>query len=175
MKIISLLTLLGTVTLALGQPAVPARANTERVAFSQHCFWTGEMMLGQIDGVVRTEAGFLEGREITVVDYDPARVSLRDLARRAKAAGVAERVHLPVGAARSDLATLGVKEGVPLDRSYRAAPASDQKKQIEGTPLARLQLTPEQATKVNAFARQDPAKALDWLTPAQREQLQARK
>ncbi|HZE57869.1 MAG TPA: hypothetical protein VE031_08445 [Chthoniobacterales bacterium] len=59
----------------------------------------------------------------------------------------------------------------PLDGTYRKAPADDQKKQIEGTPFARLQLSAEQATKVNAFAREDQAKALAWLTPAQREQL----
>ncbi|MEO6970821.1 MAG: hypothetical protein ABI217_07990 [Chthoniobacterales bacterium] len=143
---------------------------TQRLAFSQHCFWTGEMKLGEIDGVIRTEAGFIEGHEVTLVDYDPGRVSLEALVTRAKQAGVADRIHLPVGSA-SVSSIAGVSIGAPLDRSYRAASANDQKKQLEGTPYTRFKLTPEQATKVNAFVRVDPARAREWLTAPQRETL----
>ncbi len=149
----------------------PAGANnpaTKRVAFAQHCFWTGEMKLGQIEGVVRTEAGFFNGREVTLVEYAPERLALKDLARLAKQAGVADAVHLDPGSSAS---LAGITAGQPLDESYRTAPASDQKKQIQGTPFARLQLSAGQATKVNAFARQNPGKALEWLTPVQREQI----
>lgn len=141
---------------------------TERVGFAQHCFWTGEMKLGQIEGVTRTEAGFFQGHEVTRLDYDPARISLEQLARRAREAGVADRLHLPAGAKVSGRSVAGVKVGAVLDESYRAAPASDQKKQLQGTAYAQLKLTPEQATKVNAFARSNPAKAADYLAPAQR-------
>ncbi|MDQ3116193.1 MAG: peptide-methionine (S)-S-oxide reductase [Verrucomicrobiota bacterium] len=82
----------------------PAGANnpaTKRVAFAQHCFWTGEMKLGQIEGVVRTEAGFFNGREVTLVEYAPERLALKDLARLAKQAGVADAVHLDPGSSAS--------------------------------------------------------------------------
>ena len=144
------------------------KSATKRVVFAQSCFWTGEMKLGQIEGVVRTEAGFFKGREVTLVEYEPARISLEDLARRAKLAGVANAVYLEAGSPRL---VAGVPVGSLLDGTYRAAPADDQKKQLEGTPFSRLQLNAEQATKVNAFAREDMAKALEWLSPAQREQL----
>lgn len=58
-----------------------------------------------------------------------------------------------------------------LDGSYRAAPASDQKKQLQGTPFAGLDLTPEEATKVNAFVRTDPGRAAEALGTQQRAQL----
>ena len=119
---------------------------------------------------MRTEAGFFKGREVTLVEYAPGQVSLEDLARRARQTGVADTVHLDAGVQR---APAGVANGAPLNRSYRPAPASDQKKQIEGTPFSHLELSPEQATKVNAFAREDPAKALEWLSPAQREQVKS--
>ena len=154
------------------QASAPGKAPTRRVAFAQSCFWTGEMKLGQIEGVVRTEAGFLKGREVTLVEYAPERISLEELARRGRQAGVADSVHLDTGTER---AAAGVSNGAPLDKSYRAAPAGDQKKQIEGTPFSRLELSPEQATKVNAFARQDSDKALGYLTPPQREQLKSGK
>ncbi len=154
------------------EAAVPNNSATKRVAFAQSCFWTGEMKLGQIEGVVRTEAGYLKGREVTLVEYSPERITLEDLARRARQAGVADTIHLDAGAQR---AVAGVSSGQPLDGTYRVAPASDQKKQIEGTPFSRLQLSSEQATKVNAFARENTGKALEWLTPEQRSQLKGGK
>ncbi len=130
------------------------------------------MKLGQIEGVVRTEAGFFKGREVTLVEYVPELLALEDLARRAKQAGVADAVHLDPG---SPGPLARITAGQPLDESYRTAPACDQKKQIQGTPFSRLQLSAGQATKVNAFVRQDPGKALEWLTPIQREQIKGAK
>ena len=54
---------------------------------------------------------------------------------------------------------------------YRTAPKDDQKKQISGTAVEKLTLTPAQATKVNAWIRTDPAKALAFLTKSQQAQL----
>ncbi len=157
------------------ETSAPGKVQTKRVAFAQSCFWTGEMKLGQIEGVVRTEAGFIGGREVTLVEYAPDRIQLDSLARRAREAGVADRVHLETTSARALAGVSGVSSGAPLDRSYRAAPAGDQKKQIEGTPFSRLELSPEQATKVNASVREDSGKALGYLTPPQREQLKSGK
>lgn len=131
------------------------------------------MQLGQVEGVVWTEAGVFHGREVTFVDYDPSRISLERLATQARQAGVADRIHLPSGARSTGAAIAGVTIGAPLDSTYRTAPAGDQKKQLEGTPYARLRLTPEQATKVNAFVRVNPVKAMEWLAPAQRAALAA--
>ena len=157
--------------LAIMLPAIlhaESPASTQRVAFAQYCFWTGEMTFGQFDGVVRTEAGYFQGHEVTLVDFDPARISLAELAGKAKKAGVGDRVYLPAGMPGAGREIAAVPVGAPLDRSYRPAPASDQKKQLEGTPYAHLKLTPEQATKVNAFARTDPAKARQFLASEQR-------
>ncbi len=120
-------------------------AGLRRVAFAQHCFWTGERVLGGIDGVTRTEAGFLDGNEVTLVDYDPAQIPLAELTRKAKAGGVATRVFTSLG-------------------GYRKAPASDQKRQLQGTQYADMELTPEQATKLNSFVRTSPEKAKAFLS-----------
>jgi hypothetical protein len=120
---------------------------------------------------VCTEAGYFQGHEVTLVEYDPARISLETLAARAKEAGVADRLYLGTGSESEGKVVAGVAIGAPLDRSYRTAPASDQKKQLEGTPYASLKLTPEQATKINAFVRVNPARAREWLTAPQRAAL----
>ena len=50
---------------------------------------------------------------------------------------------------------------------YQSAPASDQKKQVEGTAVAALHLHGAQATKVNAWLRVDATQALSYLSPSQ--------
>jgi len=122
----------------------------KQAVFSMFCFWTGEMALGQLDGVVTTEAGFMGGREVVLVHYDPAVVSLP---RLTTAAGKADCQPMQAAGA------------------YRPAPADDQKKQQSGTALAKLPLSPAQATKVNAWLRVDTEKALSFLTPSQRSHL----
>ena len=91
----SLALIFSIISLRAEPPAAESQKKpTERVAFAQYCFWTGEMKLGQIEGVVRTEAGFFKGREVTLVDHDPSRVSLEKLASQARQAGVADWIHL---------------------------------------------------------------------------------
>ena len=167
----AIFTMLPFAVLRAEDSSAGTKGTTGRVAFAQYCFWTGEMKLGQIEGVVRTEAGYFQRREVTLVDYDPARISLDKLASQARRAGVADRIYLPAGAQLSGTAVAGVKIGEPLDGSYRTAPASDQKKQLEGTPYAGLKITSEQATKVNAFVRVKPSKALEWIPAALRDQM----
>jgi peptide methionine sulfoxide reductase MsrA len=142
--------------------------NLQQVALAMGCFWTGEMQIGQIDGVVTTEAGFIGGREVALVKYDPAVLSLVALASAAAKSRCADALYVPSAAMTSARdAGLNVK---PL-ADYRAAPASDQKKQLQGTAAAKLKLVDAQATKVNAWIRNEPAKALQFLTPAQRAQI----
>ena len=140
----------------------PAR---QTAAFAQACFWTGEMRLGQIEGVERTEAGFFEGREVTLVEFDPQRLTLPDLVREAVARKCADRIYTRTAEDKT-LAEGVVKDrhvGL-LDAGYRAAPTSDQKRQIHGTSAQGRALTPEQATKVNAFIRTDPVRAVSYLS-----------
>ena len=154
---------LKTFTVAAASPARPAAGTTERVAFTQYCFWVGEATLGQIPGVVRTEAGFVGGHEATLVDYDPAQVSLGSLARQADGAQCADAVYVTTPEQARLAAQAGIHRVSDLGSSYRRAPDSDQKKQIQGTDAANWNLTPEQATKVNAWIRTEPSKALDVL------------
>lgn len=141
------------------------------VAFASHCFWVGETEIGQIDGVVTTEAGWLEGREVTRVVFDPSILSLQQLADQAREADSAIKVYVPDGMTR---ALRGFKTG-KLGTSYRPAETSDQKKQLEGWPALRRvpDLTNMQKTKLNGFAPISRNKALEWLSPRQRRALSA--
>lgn len=146
--------------------------NSLRTAgFAMDCFWTGEMKLGGIEGVVRTEAGWLEGREVTRVTYDPNVISFASLVKQAQRHECGNKVYASTDAEIATAKEIGrVTVGRP-GSGFRPADSSDQKKQLQGTAFANLPLSPMQATKVNAFARTDPKKALTWLSPSQRARI----
>jgi len=141
-----------------------------QVVFSTHCFWTGELRLGAIEGVIGTEAGWYEGREVTIVTYHRDRVSLFQLVGQARELEITQGIYLADAAERNSL--VGIEPGLEiktLTDSYRPASESDQKRQLQGTVFAKLDLTPAQATKVNAFARTQPEQAATFLTEEQRK------
>ncbi len=145
---------------------IAARPGAEAV-FAMHCFWTGEARLGALDGVTTTEAGFFDGREVVRVTYDESRISRGDLLAAASRAKCADRVYLHP----RERTLTGDRFGIFDPAAYRRAPESDQKRQLRGTAAEDLDLGPEQATKVNAWIRTDPAKARSFMDPAQRAQL----
>ncbi len=139
-------------------------------AFSQHCFWTGEFKFGRIPGVLTTEAGWFDGREVTRVRYQPEVLPLGELLKAAVKLDAADGVYLEDAADRGEAGALNLLPVGALDDSYRTARDSDQKKQIERRAFSRMALTPIQRTKVNAFAPVDIGQALSWLTPEQQRE-----
>ena len=138
----------------------------ELVHFAQSCFWVGEMELGQIEGVVATEAAFMGGHEVTSVWFDPQQVSLLDLSLQAQSRRMAS-VIFAGDAGRAELEGSGLSV-LPLDTSsYRVAPGRDQKHQIRSV-RGLDDLSISQLTKVNAFFRSSAKKAAEYLAPSQR-------
>lgn len=154
--------------LALGDDA----SKIETAAFAMFCFWTGEMKLGQLDGVITTEAGWFEGHEVTLVRYRKDQISFAELTSAAAKVDCADKVYASTDEQLKTLGETRLKTG-KLSKSYRRAQESDQRRQIAGTALAKLGLTPVQATKVNAWARVDGDKALSWLSPSQLKKFNA--
>ncbi len=138
-------------------------------AFAMPCFWTGKVALGKVDGVLTTEAGWIEGLEVTKVVYDKNAITLPALTKKARDAQCALKVFAPESKAK---ALKGITIG-KLDSGYRKARPSDQKKQIENwKTIEKLPgLTEMQKTKINAFIHSDRSKALEWLSPKQLQAL----
>lgn len=132
-------------------------ANLRQCAFSMYCFWTGEVELGKIPGVISTEAGWLDRHEVTRITYNENVISLKALKKQAAKVKCFNRFY----------------SEKKVESDYRIAKASDQKRQISGwKKLHKIPgLTPMQATKINAFAPSHREKALDWLSPRQRKAL----
>ena len=123
----------------------------ESAIFTQPCFWEGERVFGGQPGVLETSAGFVGGQEGTAVWFDPRLTSQRLLLKAGQSSGCARSVH-------------------DLD-GFRPAPASDQKRQLAGTPYARLRLSRARQARLNAIVRTDPAAAAGLLTAQQRREL----
>jgi len=145
--------------------AAPATASA---TFTMGCFWEGEAALGGVDGVVATRAAYVDGEEAVELRYDPARVSYAELVKRANGMSCARHV-----VARTDdqlreaRAVVGAR-AARSDEAARPAAATDQKHDLQASPLRLVPLTPLQATRVNAAlaAGEDPAR---WLSPRQQE------
>ncbi len=148
-------------SLLLGEKSAEKRS--ERIAFAQSCFWNGEMRLGGVEGVTQTEVGFMEGREVTVVDYDPQQVSLKQLIKKAHQMEVADRIYLTSETQKIEAKELSFSGIASWKSDYRRAPQSDQKRQLQGTIYERQSLSAEQSTKVNAFVRTEPEKVVQYL------------
>jgi len=64
----------------------------ETATFSMYCFWTGEKKLADVNGVLETQAGWMDGREVVEVKYNPIKVSYENLVNEAKQAQCASHV-----------------------------------------------------------------------------------
>ena len=58
--------------------------DTKEIYYSMYCFWTGEAALGNIDGVVSTSPGFMNGKEVVKLSYNPEEVSEQEITKTAK-------------------------------------------------------------------------------------------
>lgn len=52
--------------------------NIKETYYKMYCFWSGEKQLGNANGVLQTQAGFMNG-EVVKVTYDPDQVQKKDL------------------------------------------------------------------------------------------------
>lgn len=116
----------------------------EKAVFSMHCFWEGEAKLGGLDGVLATRTGFVDGKEVVEVTFDPSRLKSAMLLSKAR-----------------DMACTVDRAGGEVKAS-----AKDDKYQLRGTALESLPMTPAQATRMNA-ALGDMEVAKRVLSPRQ--------
>jgi len=56
----------------------------EEAYYSMYCFWTGEAKLGQLDGIIASSPGFMNGREVVKITYDPKKVKTSEIDKLAK-------------------------------------------------------------------------------------------
>jgi hypothetical protein len=60
----------------------------DTATFSMYCFWSGEGTFGEIPGVVETEPGFQDGKEVVKVVFDPSKVTRAELEQKTTPKGI---------------------------------------------------------------------------------------
>jgi len=148
-----------------------APATLERATFGMHCFWEGEVRLGQLAGVVDTRTGWLGGTEVVELRYDPKRISYAKLLAQAQSLRCATRVFTH-SAEQLELARKAVGERALAHPGALRATPKDDSYRLKRSPLRFVPTTPAQATKLNAAVAggQDPR---PFLAPRQLRLLEA--
>ena len=127
---------------------LPLDNPTARAAFAMPCFWTGEVCLGDLEGIVSTRTGFLEGHEVVEVEYDPRRLSYASLVRHGREKGCISqafaRTTEELDAARSEVADHAVKSTKRVRGSSK-----DDKYQLRHSTWRFVPMTELQATRAN--------------------------
>ncbi len=142
---------------------------TETACFSMFCYWTGEKNLSGIDGVVGTTIGWLGGKEVIELTYDPNKVDFETLAKVAKKSCGRK---VGVFARSKDQLTAAKKLDMPAKLSDSDVST---KRTLQEHGLLRypeywfLPLSERQATRLNWLAYQrKPGKMEAVLSPTQK-------
>jgi hypothetical protein len=142
------------------------RLPKETAYLSMYCFWSGEKVLGDMEGVASTEAGYMDGKEVVKVEFVPGVGDFSNIVKNAKRASCGDAVYTDAEElARSAAKVLG-EQKVREEKTYRKD--REDKYYLRGSSYRKIPMTPLQAQKVNSFLGQgkDPAK---WLSPRQVE------
>jgi hypothetical protein len=136
--------------LALLQEEMTAyQRGTATASLSMYCFWTGEKQLGQLSGVVATQAGFMDGREVVRVTYDPAVLPFEELVEAGQSARCADGVYVN-GLPRQELAAKVVgSKAVHSETAFR--PDDTPKYYLAQTLYRFVPMTPLQSARANAL------------------------
>jgi copper chaperone CopZ len=136
----------------------------KKTTLSMYCFWTGEKELGKIDGVVQTEAGFMDRREVVNVYYDPEIVSLSEILIEGQKSQCADRAYVSdeyeKGAAKTALGA----DKVTIAGLFKMD--KEPKYYLSKTDFQWIPMSPIQAVKMNALIGQGKS-PLHLLSPRQ--------
>ena len=144
----------------LGEELQAKAMGTEQANLAMYCFWTGEKEIGKIPGVVATEAGFMGGREVVQVEYNPAVISYSDLLREAEKASCASHVFAE---GEQQKRTAGkVVGGSAVSQKGKYRPDKEPKYYLSKTHWKYVPMTAQQAVKANSLVgqRQSPEEVL---------------
>ena len=140
----------------------------ETATFGMYCFWTGESKLGNIDGVVETEPGFMNGSEVVQIKYDPTVIDYQTLTKKADQKKTYDRIFTHDYRQKSVAEKSNSKNKAKSAGKFR----SDKEPQyyLSKSPYRFFPLLPIQATRINASIA-DGSNPKQWLAPKQVEML----
>jgi hypothetical protein len=131
----------------LKQSLEAAASGTETATFSMYCFWTGEKKLGNVEGVLETQPGFMNGQEVVEVKYNPVLISYENLVEEAKQASCASHVFTENKNQIAVAQKIVGKNGASKKSKFRLD--KEPKYYLSKSVYRYIPMTQFQATKVN--------------------------
>lgn len=134
--------------------------STQTATLSMYCFWTSEGQLGQLDGVVATEPGFMNGKEVVQVKFNPNIISFEKLVKAGSQVSCADQVFTNDAQQKSAAEKVLGKNATGSQSNFRAD--EDLKYYLSHTVYAHVPMTPMQAARANALVgkRKSPNEVL---------------
>ncbi len=122
---------------------------TQTATLSMYCFWTGEGQLGQLEGVVATEPGFMNGREVVQVQFNPNIISFEKLVKAGSQVKCADQVFTNDNQQKTVAEKVLGKNKVADSNHFRLD--QDRKYYLSRTIYRFVPMTPLQAARANAL------------------------
>jgi len=131
---------------------------------SMYCFWTGEKVIGDINGVAETEAGFMDGKEVVKFKYNPSLVSYDDILKTAGKAKCADSAYTN-DKEEHKAAEKITKRDVRKTKAYRSDKTP--KYYLANTLYQYIPMSDYQSQKINVALGKGKT-ASDFLSPRQK-------
>jgi len=132
----------------LAQELAAERTGTKTATFGMYCFWSGEKAIGALDGVTATKPGFMGGREVVQVNYNPNIISFDDLAEKAKNARCNSHVYTNDASEKVIAKKVVGESSISNESKFRLD--KDVKYYLSRTHYRFVPMTEMQAAKVNS-------------------------
>ena len=142
------------------------------LSLAMFCYWEGEAKLGDLMGVLATRSGMMGDDEVVEVVYDPEVLGFETLVESARKMDCASAVYAHTAEDLVLARELVGDAAKPAPDRARMVADDQVKYALKRTPMARLPLTPLQATRINADIRLGPDPRR-WLSPRQLKLLDA--
>lgn len=127
---------------------------TEKMTFGMYCFWSGEKNYGKINGVVSTTAGFMSGREVVEVEYNPKLISGADLIKQGQKVNCADEVYL-------DKKNKSLQEHITIKEYSTFKADKELKYYLFNTKYKHIPMSALQAAKINSLLSE--GKSIEFL------------
>ncbi len=122
---------------------------TEKATLSMFCFWTGEKTFGKIEGVTATQPGFMGGKEVVEVTFDPSIISYDELLQKAKRSNCANHAYTSTEEQEQSAENLLGNNHTSSRANF--SPDKDPKFYLSKTIYKHVPMTELQATKANSL------------------------
>lgn len=137
---------------------------SETAVFSMYCFWSGELKLGQLKGVTNTVPGFMGGREVVEVTYNPEQTTYKQLVEDARKANSFDGIFAMNDQQKKAAEKVVDKAPIKSKKDFRVD--REPKYYLSKTYYRNVPMLPKQRIEVNKaiYSRKDPNK---YLSPSQ--------